>query len=103
MANSRERGNFSSMCSTVKIRSEIAKYCVETLKGYGKAGEHVGNNGCNYLRVGGNRRPEKLSVFDQKKFEVIFLCMSLFLGRKYYILKVSLIYQTKMEEPMFKN
>lgn len=44
-ANNRKRGNFIFMGSIAKNRSQIAKCCVETSKGYGKAGEWVGSNG----------------------------------------------------------
>lgn len=43
--NNSKRGNFTFMCSITKTRSQIAKYCVETLKGYGKVEEWVGKNG----------------------------------------------------------
>lgn len=44
VVNYRKRVNFTFMCSITKSRSQIAKYCVETLKGYGKAGNRVGKN-----------------------------------------------------------
>lgn len=51
VVNNRKRGNFTFMCSIAKNRSQIAKYCVESLKGYRKVGEWVGKNGYNCLRV----------------------------------------------------
>lgn len=45
VVNNRKRGDFTFTCSIAEAGSQIAKYCVETLKGYEKVGEWVGKNG----------------------------------------------------------
>lgn len=51
VVNNRKRGDFTFMYSIAETRSQIAKYWVETLKGYEKVGEWIGKSGENYLRV----------------------------------------------------